>query len=1112
MIAKIKYLLIFQFLFFADGEIYSQKSIRNNSSSWTIFHSPLKNNLDRIFMVSREKGFITGRYLLEFNGKEWGISSQSLLMQGINCFYMLDKSNYWAACSNVLNGSDFYYFDGTAWKAKYNPLANQISAIYFINKNEGFLAGDRELIFLRNNKREFLPLPNTPWGINNVFGSGKDNIWLSTIDHSLFHYKNNKWTQQLKGEEILFIDFSNHAMVYVMTNNKLYYYSDSRWHLHSTNSMFKNIERLFFLKDGEIWGVGVKGLIIHYNKKNWEQIYSPTKENLHDIFMLSSNEGWAIGDKGTILHYSLSMGNSSKINLGFEQVKITPFNKDVKDEYGISIEDFNNDGINDIYAVCIFDPNRLYIGIESETKQIHFEDEAAYRGATGITGDSSINAPTEIFLGAGTADIDNDSDEDIYLCNLGGKNKLLLNNGDGYFRNVTCQKGRACDSKERTNMAVFGDVDNDGDVDLFITNEYSSNRLYINNGNGYFEDVTESAGLATKYGGMCASFADIDGDGKLDLYVTNWGLPNILYKNISQNGVVKFQNITGISRTGGELYTKSNGAAFADVNNDGYLDLFVANRKTSNRLYLNNGKGIFTDVTREYLGIDSLLTYSATFADFDQDGFVDLYISNVGSNILYKNINGKKFVDITIQTGARLSGYGTGTSAGDVDNDGDMDLYAANYVNGSSKLYINNLNNNNFILLKINGTISNRDAIGAKVWLYKKGFAEKQEGLVGFREINGGSGYSSHNSMEVHFGADKNELYDIVIYFPVSHIKKTLRNIKPGQKIFLSEEDGIAAFRTQTLKFLKRSIIDPEIQFEGGKIAFILILILISSVYGKRRYNWNNMFSIFFHLSALAVYMVQIFLFNYKDTVQSTLIPASSILTYFLILYLFYERVIFVRIAKKEKQETRDRIARDLHDDLASTISSAVIYAETLKSKLNNQSSEEALLVNKVNSLLADATESITDIVWTVSPEHDKLSDLIFRLRMLISDICSVNSINFNSQINLNNFDYSIPDAVRRNIYLIFKESMNNIIRHSKAIHVNFKAEASDGYVLISLADDGIGFLPEKIITGDQSDGNSFHGHGIKNIIKRSNESGCELSINSKPGNGTEIRLKRKLT
>lgn len=236
-------------------------------------------------------------------------------------------------------------------------------------------------------------------------------------------------------------------MGYVMTNDKLYYHSDSGWHLHSINSMFKNIERLFFLNDGEIWGVGVKGLIIHYNKKKWEQIYSPTKENLHDIFMLSSNEGWAIGDKGTILHYSLLKGNSSKINLGFEQVKITSFNKEVKDEYGISIEDFNNDGINDIYAVCIFDPARLYIGIESDTKQIHFEDEAAYRGATGITGDSSINAPTEIFLGAGTADIDNDGDEDIYLCNLGGKNKLLLNNGDGYFRNVTYHKGRACDSK-----------------------------------------------------------------------------------------------------------------------------------------------------------------------------------------------------------------------------------------------------------------------------------------------------------------------------------------------------------------------------------------------------------------------------------------------------------------------------------------------------------------------------------------------------------------------------------------------------------------------------------------------------------------------------------------
>lgn len=661
-------------------------------------------------------------------------------------------------------------------------------------------------------------------------------------------------------------------------------------------------------------------------------------------------------------------------------------------------------------------------------------------------------------------------------------------------------------------MAVFGDVDNDGDVDLFITNEYSSNRLYRNNGNGYFEDITDLAGLSTKYGGMCASFADIDGDGKLDLYVTNWGLPNILYKNISHDGIIKFQDITKMSGTAGEPYTKSNGAAFADINNDGYLDLFVANRKTSNRLYLNNGKGVFTDVTKEYLGLDSMQTYGATFADFDQDGFVDLYISNVGSNILYKNLQGKKFIDITTQTGAQHSGYGTGTSAGDVDNDGDIDLYAANYVNGSSNLYINNLNNDNYILLKIKGTKSNRDAIGTKVWLYKNGYAENQQGLLGYREINGGSGYSSHNSMEVHFGADKNKLYDLVVYFPASHIKKILRDIKPGHKIFINEEEGIAAFKTRVLKFLNRSIIDPEIQFEAEKIAFVLMLIVISSVFGKKRYKWNNRFSFLFHTSALAIFLPQIILFDYKNILLSTIIPLSSVILYFIILYLFYERVVLERIAKKEKQETRDRIARDLHDDLASTISSSVIYIGALKRKLKNQSNEEDFLVNKVNSLLVDATESITDIVWTVSPEHDKLSDLVSRLRILISDICSVNSINFNSQINLNHSDHSMPDTVRRDIYLIFKESLNNIIHHSKAAHVQFKADASDGYIEISLADNGTGFLVDEIIKDNDAANNNFHGHGLRNIIKRSEEAGCDLSINSSPGNGTEIRLKRKLT
>ncbi len=1113
MIFNIKYYIIFQLLFCGMGEVFSQITKQQNLNTWTIYESPVKNKLNRIVMLSKTQGYIAGKYLLKLNNGKWIISSKSPPVPTIECFFLLDKNNIWAAHSNLTNSSDFYHYNGTGWKAEYNPLANQISSIFFLNKKTGWLAGDREIAFLKNGQWKFLKYPNTSAGISYICGTDKNNLWILTGDQKLFSFVNGNWMQQFIKEKIIYMNFFDRDSGFVITGNKLFIRNHSGWQLHSSNSLFGSISRLFFLNNGEIWGAGLNGLIIHFNRKHWEKVDSPTGENLHDIFMTSNNEGWIVGSKGTILKYSFKKENFKNINLGFDLINMSPYSKDVNDEYGVAIEDFNNDNIKDIYAVCIFEPSRLYLGSNfNNSQEISFENEAVYRGATGMTEDSSINAPNEIFLGVGVADIDNDGDEDIYLCNLVGKNKLLLNNGSGYFRNVTNKKGRACTERERTNMAVFGDVDNDGNVDLFITNEYSSNRLFRNNGNGYFVDITGPAGLTTKYGGMCASFADIDGDGRLDLFVSNWGLPNILYRNVSHNGIIKFKNITNASNTGGEPFAKSNGVAFADINNDGNLDLFVANRGTSNRLYLNNGTGVFKDVTKKYLGFDSLLTYGVTFADFDQDGFLDLYISNVGKNILYKNIDGKKFVRITNQTGARHSGYGTGTAAGDIDGDGDIDLYSANYINGPSNLFINTLNNKNYLLLKLKGTISNRDAIGAKVWLYRSGYAGIKSGLLGYREVNGGSGYTSHNSTEIHFGADKNSLYDLVILFPASNIKKILKNVMPGQKIFISEEDGLAAFKTVSIKYIERTAIDPEIQFEAGKLAFVLFLVVSSFFYGKKRYGWNNNFSLAVHCSALAVYIFQILIFNFKGILLSTILPVSSIFIYFVILYLFYERVVLVGLAKREKHATRDRIARDLHDDLASTISSSVIYIQALKRKMQNLPDEDAFLVNKVNSLLADATESITDIVWTISPEHDKLSDLIVRLRILISDICSVNSINFNCQINLNNSDYTIRDETRREIYLIFKEALNNIIHHSRANRVELKAEISNGHFEIRLADNGIGFNTETILSPDESAGNELHGHGIKNILHRARKAGCELSINSRYGKGTEISVRRKLT
>ncbi len=147
----------------------------------------------------------------------------------------------------------------------------------------------------------------------------------------------------------------------------------------------------------------------------------------------------------------------------------------------------------------IYEQNRLYINNLTTKSNQHFKngfsEEAVKRNANGVINPESSTSLSELKLGIGVADIDNDNDQDIYLCYLNSVNKLLLNKGNGYFRNVSEQDNRACENMKRSNAAAFADVDIDGDLDLFVTNEEGSNRLFENNGTGHFTDITATSGL-----------------------------------------------------------------------------------------------------------------------------------------------------------------------------------------------------------------------------------------------------------------------------------------------------------------------------------------------------------------------------------------------------------------------------------------------------------------------------------------------------------------------------------------------------------------------------------------------------------------------------------------
>lgn len=1103
-------------------------SIDNSGCRWNVFSYPTTYNLTALRMSGKGEGFLAEKNLMHFSNGQWSVFEKQPPIVNIYKLDVTGRHDIWVVDILHTFESELCHFDGTRWNQVYHPLANEIDALHFRPDGTGWIGGSGEIAYFNGKGWNLFVYPPSRTIVKRIYGVSATQVWVLTSKGELFSLVAGRWKQLLTEMVVRDIEFQDESHGYAVCDGKVFEWKDSHWIVHSTDELLKEISKVSVVKNGEIWGIGPRGFVVHYDGAKWSKVLLPTDVQLTDIQMLSEQDGWIVGEDGIVLHYSSQVNaGSSRPDYGFEPVQIAPFAKEINDEYGVAIEDFNNDGLNDVFAVCMYDPDRLYVNVsspplnkEEKVFNLRFSEEAVPRGLTGLTKDVSAVGYSKISLGVGVADVDNDGNRDIYICYLAGPNKLFLNNGNGFFRDVSDEPRRACGLPGRWNAAVFGDVNNDGYVDLFVTNEESSNRLYLNDGTGHFTDVTEQAGLTTTGGGMGASFGDIDGDGRLDLCVANWTAPNRLYRNVStvESGV-KFVDITESAGIGGEPYAKSNAVVFADVNNDGALDLFITSRKRSNRLYINDGTGKFTDRTAGMIGIDSMLSYGASFADFDNDGYLDLFVANVGECVLYRNVAGKRFVPATDQFGAQLRGYCTGTATGDIDNDGDIDLYVGVFINGSSTLFVNKLNNKNFLSIDVGGTQSNRDAIGAKVSLYRDGCADNKECLLGFREINGGSGYGSESSKQVHFGVRGDQSYDIVVFFPASGIKKILRSVAAGQHLTIREEDGLRGSVTLFSKSLRRLIIDPETHTEAAKFAFVLAIVTASAFAARKRYQWKAVMQCGFHGSVLLLYWIQIALFLHEKILLSTILPISSVIIVLAIVHLLFDRVIMVRIAQQEKQATRDGIARDLHDDIASTLSSALIYVDVLRRSSPKVPRRRQELLEKIAELLTESSNALTDIVWAMAHRDNSLWDLLRRLRVQIADACEVHSMTCNLGIAVADSGIELPDRIQRNLYLIFKEGIANIIKHAKASSVSFAARMNHGFLEMQLKDNGSGFLIEEQISNSTMNPqenaeppSALHGHGLQNMMSRAHEIGATLKIESEKGKGTTLSLSIKMT
>jgi enediyne biosynthesis protein E4 len=496
---------------------------------------------------------------------------------------------------------------------------------------------------------------------------------------------------------------------------------------------------------------------------------------------------------------------------------------------GVAVFDYNNDGLLDIY----FANGASLPGMDKSDPK-HFNRLYRNNGNGKFT-DVTMSAGVQggyYGMGVAVGDYDNDGHQDLFVTGANGY-QLFHNNGDGTFADVTEKAGLLKTRPELAHgfsvAAGWFDYNNDGHLDLIVINylkwsvatdvtcttkgirAYCSpnsyagmpNLLFHNNGDGTFTDVSEASGISQFVGkGMGVAFADYDGDGFIDVFVTNDTFRNFLFHN---NGNGTFSEV-GIM--GGVAYNEdgksiaSMGVDFRDIDNDGLPDAFVtAMRGDTFPLFQNSGKGFFEDRTMSSkLGAatSKLTGWGTGVYDFDNDGWKDIFIANTAildnsevidhlpyklpNTILRNNGNGT-FADVSLTAGRSFQTPAAhrGAAFGDLNNDGLIDV-VTNCLNGAPEVWMNrSRSGNHWLLLQLLGTKSNRDGIGARIKV-------TSASGVQFNHATTSVGYGSASDRRVHFGLGNDAVArQVEIKWP-SGARQTLTNVSADQVLIVREE------------------------------------------------------------------------------------------------------------------------------------------------------------------------------------------------------------------------------------------------------------------------------------------------------------------------------------
>jgi len=488
---------------------------------------------------------------------------------------------------------------------------------------------------------------------------------------------------------------------------------------------------------------------------------------------------------------------------------------------GLVLFDYDSDGDQDIFFADGGPiPGHTYAGKAEEGRSRLFRNDGGrFVDAT----DASHIRVTGYANGGGAGDVDNDGDLDLFVAQF-GPDQLFVNQGDGTFVDGTAKAGTS--DPHWSSAAAFADTDRDGDLDLYVVNyvdfsvetfkpcvdsrtgiaDYCGpqayngvpDSFYRNRGDGTFENATQSAGFAGAVGpGLGAVFGDVDNDLWPDLFVSNDGKPNFLFRNKGDGTFEDDSLLSGTALSAKGKAEAGMGVDIDDYDGDGLSDIVVTNFiLETHAIYRNLGAGTFAD--HRYIAQVAeptlyFLAFGVDFADFDQDGDLDLVIANghinenpevhlkgatyAQRNQIFENLGNGKFREDKA-TGMDVVRVSRGLATGDLDGDGDLEVVFTN-LNDLAEVY-ENVSGGNWLAVELAGAKSNRSGIGARLELAAGGKTQ-------IRDVRTGSSFSSQNALAAHYGLGKAAVADrLTVRWPSGKVQ-VFNQVPAGRKVRVSE-------------------------------------------------------------------------------------------------------------------------------------------------------------------------------------------------------------------------------------------------------------------------------------------------------------------------------------